>query len=179
MDNTAVNNLKGMGPGDQAPPKKKGTLAGMTLAQWAHILGVKLPKDSNAMDTSARSKSFYQKKKKTQARLATASDIEDTQCQEGRCFTCNKQGHLSKNRPDKKEKKPKGKAPAKAHITETEEDSVKEESSKEESDDDWAETFIKKARAGPEKGKLCILQKAIKAQQGECYVTVGTFARLG
>ena len=78
-DNTAINNLKGLGPGDQAPQKKKGTLAGMTPAQWAHILGVKLPKDPNAMDTSARSKSFFQKKKKTQARLATASDIEDTQ----------------------------------------------------------------------------------------------------
>ena len=49
----------------------------------------------------------------------------------------------------------------------TEDDSAEEESSKEESDDDWAETFIKKARAGPEKGKLRILQKAIKAQQGE------------
>ena len=80
-DNTAVNNLKGLGLGDQAPQKKKkGTLAGMTPAQWAHILGVKLLKDPNAMDTSARSKSFYQKKKKTQARFATASDIEDTQC---------------------------------------------------------------------------------------------------
>ena len=75
----AVNNLKGLGLGDQAPQKKKkGTLAGMTPAQWAHILRVKLPKDSNAMDTSARSKSFYQKKTKTQARLATASNIEDT-----------------------------------------------------------------------------------------------------
>ena len=167
-DNTAVNNLKGLGLGDQAPQKKKkGTLAGMTPAQWAHILRVKLPKDSNAMDTSARSKSFYQKKKKTQARLATASDIEDTQHREGRCFTCNKQGHLSKNCPDKEKKKPKGKAPAKACIAETEDDSAEEESSKEESDDDWAETFIKKARAGPEKGKLQILQKAIKAQQGE------------
>ena len=120
------------------------------------------------MDTSARNRSF-QKKKKTQARLATASEIEENQRREGRCFTCNKQGHLSKNCPDKKEKKPKGKAPAKARIAETEDDSAEEEeeSSKEESDDDWAETFIKKARAGPEKGKLRILQKAIKAQQGE------------
>ena len=167
-DNTAVNNLKGLGPGDQAPQKKKGTLAGMTAAQWAHILGVKLPKDPNAMDTSARNRSF-QKKKKTQARLATASDIEENQRREGCCFTCNKQGHLSKNCPDKKEKKPKGKTPAKVRIAETEDDSTEEEeeSSKEESDDDWAETFIKKARAGPEKGKLRILQKAIKAQQGE------------
>ena len=119
-----------------------------------------------SMDTSARNRSF-QKKKKTQARLATASDIEENQRREGRCFTCNKQGHLSKNCPDKKEKKPQGKTPTKARITETEDDSTEEESSKEESDDDWAETFIKKARAGLEKGKLRILQKAIKAQQGE------------
>ena len=78
-DNMAVNNLKGLGPGDQTPQKKKGTLAGMTPSQWAHILGVKLPKDCNAMDTSTRSKSFYQKKKKAQAKLATASDIEENQ----------------------------------------------------------------------------------------------------
>ena len=164
-DNTAVNNLKGLG--DQAPQKKKkGTLAGMTPTQWAHILRVKLPKDPNAMDTSARNRSYSQKKK-TQARLTTTSDIEETQRKDGRCFNCNKQGHLSQNCPDKEKKKPKGKTPHKACIAETADDSAEEESSKEESEDDWAETFIKKARAGLEKGKLHILQKAIKAQQGE------------
>ena len=133
----------------------------MTPTQWAHILRVKLPKNLNTMDTSARGRSYSQKKK-TQAHLSTTDDLKDTQCKEGHCFTCNKQGHLSWNCPDKEKKKPKGKAPAKARIAETEEDSEAEES-----DDNWVETFIKKARAGPEKGKLRILQNAIKAQQGE------------
>ena len=64
VDNMAVNNLKGLG--HQPQSKKKGTLAGMTPAQWAHILRVKLPKDPNTMDTSTRSRSYNQKK--TQAR---------------------------------------------------------------------------------------------------------------
>ena len=93
-DNMAVNNLKGAS--DQNPLKKKQLLGGMTTSQWAHILGVKLPKDPNTMDTSARGRSYGQKKK-TQARLSSTDDLKDTQHKKGHCFTCNKQGHLSCN----------------------------------------------------------------------------------
>ena len=163
-DNTAVNNLRGIQDG--GPTKKKRLVAGMTSDQWAHILGVKLPKDPNAMDTSARGRSF---KKKAQARLATETDAE-TQRKEGRCYTCNKQGHLAKDCPDKA--KAKKKAPAKARIIETEgdsaEESSKESSEEEEEDDDkWGKNFIKLGRSKPVKTRLDLLYKIRKAERGE------------
>ena len=74
-------------------------------------------RDPNAMDTSAgRSRSF---KPKTQGHAANVTaDAAEVQCKEGCCFTCNKQGHISKNCPDKLKKKDK--ALVKARKAETE-----------------------------------------------------------
>ena len=136
------------------------------LDQWAKILGVKIPKDPNAMDTSAGRTKAYFVKKKTQGRAVETKEKfdPDTQRKEGRCFNCNQQGHLSKNCP--KPKKDKGKIPVKARIAETEESSA-EEDANETDDEKIADDYWTKGRALKEASKLHIIQKAIAAHDGE------------
>ena len=126
QDNTAVQNIWGIyeetaNKKGVFPPKKQNP-TGFTPQQWARILGVKMPTlNPNAMDTHADRTRQNNKGQKTRGRVvATETPDKDTQWKEGRCFTCNKQGHVSKKCPDKKGK---SKAPVKAHTAETEEDS--------------------------------------------------------
>ena len=94
----------------------------------------------------------------------------DTQRKEGRCFNCNKQGHISRNCPNKK----KDKAPVKARAadTEPEEEVVEEEDNDDEEDTTWLEgleadeaAFVKQGRAMPTKKKLNLIRAAIRAQE--------------
>jgi hypothetical protein len=146
-DNTVVDNLKG----NQEQKFHKKNATGFTPEQWAKILGVKIPKDPNTMDTSAGHTKAFFVKKKTQGHAVKTKEKPnlETQCKEGHCFNCNQQGHLSKNCP--KPKKDKGKTPIKARIAETEESSAKED----------------RGRAMKEGSKLHIIQKAIAAHNGE------------
>ena len=95
----------------------------------------------------------------------------DQQRAEGRCFTCNKQGHISRNCPDKpadnKTNKPqfqKKKAKARqAAITENEETS-------DEDDIDYgspeANTWVRKGQVLPVKEKEDIVRMAWEAETG-------------
>ena len=69
----------------------------------AKILKVKMPSpDPNAMDTRTDRNRSANQNCRTQGRAsATAPKDVDQQCAEGRCFTCNKQGHISRNCLDK------------------------------------------------------------------------------
>ena len=106
----AVQDIRGIYKDN--PKKQSSQKKGFTAQELAKILGVKmLSRDPNAMDMSAgRSRSF---KPKTQGHTANiTADATEVQHKEGHCFTCNKQGHISKNCPDKQKKKDK--APVKA-----------------------------------------------------------------
>ena len=103
----------------EAPRKFGNKKTGISAKQWAQILGVKLPiPDSNAMDTCADRTRSYFKNKGSKGRASTTKEDPDKQRQEGRCFTCNKQGHLARNCPNKPWKD-KGKVKARTAETET------------------------------------------------------------
>ena len=105
---------------EDAPGKKTGKKTGFSAKQWAQILGVKLPAiDQNAMDTRADRSRSYSKNKGSKGRTSSTKEDPETQCREGHCFTCNKQGHLARNCLDKPAKtSDKGKVKARTAETE-------------------------------------------------------------
>ena len=158
QDNTAVQNLRNLN--NEAPRKFNNKKTGISAKQWAQILGVKLPiPDANAMDTRADRTRSYFKNKGSKGRASTTKEDPDKQRQEGRCFTCNKQGHLAKNCPDKPWKD-KGKVKARTAETETgESDYIA-------TLDDEAAILYQQARAMKEESKIRFVQMAIEAEQG-------------
>jgi hypothetical protein len=103
-DNTLVQNVVAIGADGMGRKNKLFNKMGFSPQQWAKILNIKMPLDPNTMDTRAdRSRSFNRNK----GSCRHASTMEDTQKQhaEVRCFTCNKQGHIARNCPDKTQKK--------------------------------------------------------------------------
>ena len=84
----------------------------------------------------------------------------ETQHKEGRCFTCNKQGHVSKVCPDKKGK---SKTSVKVWAAETEEDSD-EESTAETSQPMTMDKYIEIGRTLKEEDKISLIRKAVIAQ---------------
>ena len=121
--------------------------------------------DPNAMDMSVgRSRSF---KPKTQGHTANVTaDAAEIQRKEGRCFTCNKQGHISKNCPDKQKKKDK--ALVKACKAETKDSGAKGDG--ESSDEEKSispDAYIRMGRGLKEKDKIAIVKMAIDVEQGK------------
>ena len=116
--NTALQGIRDIS--EDAPGKKTGKKTGFSAKQWAQILGVKLPTiDPNVMDTRADRSRSYSKNKGSKGCASSTKEDPETQRREGRCFTCNKQGHLAQNCPDKPAKtSDKGKV--KACTAETE-----------------------------------------------------------
>ena len=147
---------------EDAPGKKTGKKTGFSAKQWAQILGVKLPAiDPNAMDTRADRSRSYPRNKGSKGRASSTKEDPETQRREGRCFTCNKQGHLSRNCPDKAAKtSDKGKV--KARTAETEPEDEAEPSISE----GKAETFIRLARSMKEEEKIDFLMRVIEADKG-------------
>jgi hypothetical protein len=170
QDNTTVQNLHGLhdeGTRKKPAPQQKG----FSPQQLAKILGIKMPTpDANAMDTCAdRSCSWRNNQGAKGCVSATTSSTpsKDTEKQrvEGRCFNCNKQGHISRNCPDKKDKpKTLNKPKVQAHKIETE-NSRSDTNSEPEADD--PDSFIKHARAMKEDHKREIMLMAIAADKKE------------
>jgi hypothetical protein len=194
-DNTAVQNLKGHQDkgalytkgqdglymkgqeGLYTKKDRKNLLGGYTANEWVKILGIdqskiEMPRRSDAMDTSARSRSKFQR---TKGRTGTTKPDPDTQRKEGRCFHCNKQGHESQNCPNrrdpnsKKKKTPsKGRAAkAKTSTSSASSSDAGVSSSEEEESDRAVDSFLKKAKALKTKNQLHILQMAIEAERGK------------
>jgi hypothetical protein len=197
-DNTAVQNLKGhqdkgalymKGHQDKGglytkgqdglytKKDRKNLLGGYTANEWIKILGfdqskIEVPRRSDAMDTSARSRSKFQR---TKGRTGTTKPDPDTQRKEGRCFHCNKQGHESRNCPNrrdpnsKKKKTPsKGRAAkAKTSTSSASSSDAGVSSSEEEESDREVDSFLKEAKALKTKTQLHILQMAIEAERGK------------
>jgi hypothetical protein len=169
QDNTAVQNLHGLhdeGTQKKPAPQQKG----FSPQQLAKILGIKMPTpDANAMDTHADINQSWNRNKGTRGRVsttapATSKDTEK-QCAEGRCFTCNRQGHIARDCPNKKDKpKMPNKPKAQARKVEAE---VNESDADVESEADDPDSFIKRARALKEDHKLEIRRMAITADKGE------------
>ena len=118
------------------------------------------------MDTRAdRSRSNNNRNQRTKGRAGTTDpdkDIEKLR-KEGRCFTCSKQGHISRNCPDKARNKTK--APVKARIAETEESD--EETKSEISEPLNWDAYVCLGRTLKESDKLTIIRKAVEVEQGK------------
>jgi hypothetical protein len=186
-DDIAVQNLKGHQDegvlytkgqdGLYTKKDRKNLLGGYTANEWVKILGIdqskiEMPRRSDAMDTSARSRSKFQR---TKGRTGTTKPDLDTQRKEGRCFHCNKQGHESRNCPNKRDpnsKKKKTPSKGRAAKTKTSTSSASSSnagasSSKEEESDEAVDSFLKEAKALKTKDQLHILQMAIEAERGK------------
>ena len=117
QDNTAVQNMRNLS--NDIPRKFGNKKTGFLAKQWAQILGVKLPiQATNVMDTCTNRTHSSFRNKGAEGHTGTTKEDPVKQHQEGHCFTCNKQGHLARNCPDKPSKD-QGKV--KAHIAKTDE----------------------------------------------------------
>jgi hypothetical protein len=121
------------------------------------------------MDTCADRNRSWNRNKGTRGRVSATAPAtsKDTKKQhtEGRCFPCNKQGHIARNCPDKKDKpKMPNKPKAQACKVETEVSGSDADSEPEADDPD---SFIKRTRALKEDHKLEVMCMAIAADKGE------------
>ena len=117
----------------------------------------------NAMDTCADQSRNSNRGQKTRGRVVateTPNKNTETQRKEGRCFTCNKQGHVSKVCPDKKGK---SKTSVKVQAAETEKDSD-EESTAETPQPMTMDKYIEIGRTLKEEDKISLIRKAVIAQ---------------
>jgi hypothetical protein len=120
--------------------------------------------DPNAMDTRtdrSRSYSNFRNKKWTSGHVSTTKEDPDTQHKEGRCFTCNKQGHLARNCPDKPTDKRKTKART-AKVADSDNETITETPTQELD----PTVYIRLGKSLKEEDKLTILKMAIEAEQG-------------
>ena len=64
-----------------------------------------MPSDTDAMDTRADRTHSFNSNRGSKGRVTTTTPAKDTdkQYKEGCCFHCDKQGHISRNCPKKKE----------------------------------------------------------------------------
>ena len=128
------------------------------LGTMTQILGVKLPiPDSNVMDTHADRTRSYFRNKGSKGRTGTTKEDPVKQGQEGRCFTCNKQGHLARDCPDKPWKD-KGKVRTRTAETNDGDSHMTPE--------EEIEALIRQGRSMEEESKIRLLQMAIKADKG-------------
>ena len=120
----------------------------------------------NVMDTRVDRSRNNNRGQKIRGRVAaTETPDKDTQRKEGRCFTCNKQGHVSKICPDKKGK---SKAPVKARIAETEEESDNDNITEPDNNQPITlDQYIKLGKTLKEEDKITLIRRAVIAQDEE------------
>ena len=150
---------------EDASGKKTGKKTGFSAKQWAQILGVKLPTmNPDAKDTRAdRSRSYFWNKG-SKGRVSSTKEDPETQRREGRCFTCNKQGHLAWNCPNKPTKtSDKGKVKARSAETDPvdSEDEVEPQIT-----EDKTKAVVRLARSMNEEEKIDFLMRVIEADKG-------------
>ena len=120
------------------------------------------------MDTRAdRSRSKWRGNQKTRGRATTTEDPEK-QRKEGRCYTCNQQGHLARNCP-KKPKEKKQTPPAKGRQAEAEDSASESEDESVHSASTnikWDKNlFWQMAEAAPEEDKVEIVRRAASGEE--------------
>ena len=158
QDNTAVQNMRNLS--SNIPRKFGNKKTGFLAKQWAQILGVKLLiSDSNAMDTHTNRTHSYFRNKGSKGCTGTTKEDPVKQHQEGCCFTCNKQGHLARNCPDKPQKD-KGKVKARTAETDNGDDDIVMTQEEE------IEVLIRRGRSMEEESKIRLLQMAIEVDKG-------------
>lgn len=117
------------------------------------------------MDTCADRTQAYQKPR-SHGHAAITKEDPEKQKKEGHCFTCNKQGHIARNCPDKPsgEKRPQ----TKAKKAETEDSDCESDT------ETWdgkgpitPDAYIRLGKTLKEEDKIAIVKMAVRAEQGE------------
>ena len=161
MDNTTVNNLQGLYK--DTPKKNFQQKKGFSAHQLAKILRVKLLSDPDTMDTRANRTCSFNRNKGSKERVTATTPAKDTdrQRKEGRCFHCNKQGHISQNCPEKKKEE------TKVHKAETEDSNHKSEAeaANESAGEEFGCAIICLGRPMPEEEKMKFILQAIEADK--------------
>ena len=170
QDNQAVQNIRDIhGDMPRKAPQKK--VARFSAADLAKILNVKMPSPhSDAMDTRADRNRLANRNRQTQGRASatTPKDVEQL-CKEGRCFTCNKQGHISWNCPDKPaSSKPTNQKKKSSKARQTNVDDEHETSDEEDYRSPKNKAWVRKGQTLTEEEKIAIINRAIATQ---CYGT--------
>ena len=122
------------------------------------------------MDMRADRNRSANRNRRTQGRAsATAPKDADQQRTEGRCFTCNKQGHISRNCPDipadTKTNKPPLQKKAKARQA-----AIEDEGTSDEEDVDYGDpdinAWVRKGQTLKTESKETIVHRAWEAETG-------------
>ena len=109
------------------------------------------------MDTRTDRTCSYFRNKGSKGHAGTTKEDPVKQRQEGHCFTCNKQGHLAKDCPDKPWKD-KGKV--KAHTAET------DDGDSHTTPEEEIKALIQQGSLMEEESKIKLLQMAIEVDKG-------------
>ena len=171
QDNQAVQNIKDIhGDTPRKAPQKQ--FAGFSAADLAKILKVKMPSpDPNTMDTQAVRNRSANRNHRTQGRAsATAPKDVDQQRAEGRCFTCNKQGHISWNCPDKPADTKTNKPPFQKKKVKARQAAIEDEEISDDEDIDYRDPNINacvcKGQTLKTESKETIVRRAWEAETG-------------
>ena len=167
-----VQNIRGIYEDTTARKKSTTKQTGFTVQQLAKVLGVKMPSPGpDQMDTRVDCSHFkWCRNQKTHGRVINMENPE-TQHKEGCCFTCNQQGHIACNCPNKpKTKKPtpstKGRqAKAEDSNTESEASSIHGASANVKWDKDL---FYQMVAIAPKEDKVEVVRRAaaIEGEEG-------------
>jgi hypothetical protein len=167
QDHVAVQNIRGIFDETWNPQKKKATSkpTRFSAEQLARILDAEeVSADSDAMDVdepdpSSRLRYTGWRKRGRDSTTSTSPDSTETEQQrrEGRCFTCNRQGHISKHCPKKIRE---DKAPVRTHSGETSSGAEGGPSSGSSSEDEALAAFIRLGHAMSKTDKLTLFGKA-------------------
>ena len=111
------------------------------------------------MDTRADRSRSFNRNKGTKGRVSATKEDPEIQRKEGRCFTCNRQGHIARDCPQKPKEKPKEKSKARQAETEDSQDETSDEEPDFKSD---FTSFVRKARTKSEETRLELLDELIK-----------------
>ena len=116
------------------------------------------------MDTRADRSCSYSKNKGSKGHTSSTKEDPETQRREGRCFTCNKQGHLARNCLDKPTKTlDKGKVKARSAETKPVDS---EDDAEPQTIEEKARAVIQLGRSMKEEEKIDFLMRVIEADKG-------------
>ena len=122
------------------------------------------------MDTRADRTRSFSKNKGSRGRVTTTTPAKDTdkQRKEGRCFHCDKQGHISQNCPKKKKEETKArKAETEDSDQESDAESAEEVDDMKEDIKNFTHTVSLLRKTMTEENKMELFREMMKGEDGD------------
>ena len=117
------------------------------------------------MDTRADRTRSFSRNKGSRGRATTTTPVKDTdkQRKEGRCFHCNKQGHISRNCPKKKKEETKAR---KAETENSDQESDAESANEAEDTKSFGNAIALLRKTMTEEEKMEFIQEVMTDEDG-------------